>query len=171
MSVLDSDVLLALIRSTEDQEVADWVKQFPSRPQTTSLSVAEVTAAVYTNSHPMRQLAQERALETLLGGLLNRRVLPLDADSALILAKLSTVRDPDGLFHPLGVLIQAAICRQFRMPLVTGRPGDYLGLDLEVYPLLLDTTADTDTDPEAEADTEAGAEAGAGAGWTDPGPR
>ncbi|MHA7276067.1 PIN domain-containing protein [Arthrobacter sp. HLT1-21] len=144
MSILDSDVLLALIRSTEDQEVADWVKQFPSKPQTTSLSVAEVTAAVYASSDPMRHFAQERALETLLGGLLHRRVLPLDADCASILAKLSTAQDPNGSFYPLGVLIQAAICRQFRMPLVTGRSGDYQGLDLELHPLLLDTTADAE---------------------------
>ncbi|WP_026551550.1 hypothetical protein [Arthrobacter sp. H20] len=159
MSILDSDVLLALISSTEDEQVAEWVKQFPSRPQTTALSVAEVTAAIHSASHPLKHFAQERALEVLLDGLFNRRVLPLDVECAALLAKLSTAKTPEGVHYPLGVLIQAAISLRFRMPLVTGRPRDYLGLDLELHQLVLDTSSN----PEASGATFEADSPGAGA--------
>ncbi|PVE19259.1 MULTISPECIES: hypothetical protein [unclassified Arthrobacter] len=147
MSILDSDVLLALIRSTEDDGVVEFVKQFPSRPQTTALAIAEVTAAIYAATDPRLRSIRDRALQDLLRGLLHRRVLPLDADSAITLAKLATTKNATGSYYPLGVLIQAAISRQFMMPLVTGRAGDYQGLDLELHPLTLDPVPAPDPGP------------------------
>ena len=148
MSILDSDVLLALIRSTEDGGVVEYVKQFPSRPQTTALAVAEVTAAMYAATDPRLRSIRDRVLQDLLRGLLHRRVLPLDADSAITLARLATSKNPAGSYYPLGVLIQAAISRQFMMPLVTGRAGDYQGLDLELHPIDLDRVPAPEREPD-----------------------
>lgn len=142
MSIMDSDVLLALVSSTSTEtdklSIEEWVKELPTRPHTTALALAEVYVAVLEAPDLFRREIRGRALDRILGGLLLRRVLPFDVETSKRLAALSRTFTPEGKPYPLAILIHAATAQHLKMPLVTGRPGEFAGLDVEVVPLNLD---------------------------------
>lgn len=132
MTIVDSDVLLALTTIDAPEGIQDWAKQFTTRPHTTALAIAEIYAAIETVRMSPTETFRQHAMEELLSGVFYRRVLPFDVECAQGLADLSAQRRPDGKPYPLAVLMTAAIARRYNMPLATSRPADFEGLDIDI---------------------------------------
>jgi predicted nucleic acid-binding protein len=131
MTIMDSDVLLAMISSDND-EVEEWVKQLPGKPHTSALAVAEVYAAIRKSPNTLFREARYRAMQRALDGVLNRRVLPFDQNAARELASLALAPHPDCGTFALATLIPSATARVLGMRVVTGRPEDFFGIDVEL---------------------------------------
>lgn len=137
MIIMDSDVLLALI-STENDVVEEWVKQLPSKPHTSALAVAEVYAAIRRAPDTLFREVRHRAMQAALDGVLLRRVLPFDENAARELAALALTPHPEGRTYALATLIPSATARVLGMKIATGRPEDFLGIDVELETLNLE---------------------------------
>lgn len=131
MTIMDSDVLLALI-ATDNEEVEEWVKKLPGKPHTSSIAVAEVYAAIRRSTNALFRETRYRAMQRALDGLLHRRVLPFDQHAARELAALALTPHPDGGTFALAALIPSATARVLGMRIATGRPDDFLGIDVEL---------------------------------------
>ncbi|GAB3531821.1 type II toxin-antitoxin system VapC family toxin [Arthrobacter tecti] len=136
MMIMDSDVLLALVR-TDNTAVEEWVKELPAKPHTTALALAEVYAAIRRAPETIFREARHRAMRAALDGALHRRVLPFDEKAAAELATLAMTPHPEGHTYALATLIPAATARVLDMKIATGRPEDFLGIDIELEILKL----------------------------------
>ena len=131
MIIVDSDVLLAMI-STDNTEIEEWVKQLSGKPHTSAIAVAEVYAAIRRAPNAPFREGRYRAMQQALDGVLHRRVLPFDQTAARELAALALIPHPDGGRFPLATLISSATARVLGMRVVTGRPEDFFGIDVEL---------------------------------------
>ena len=131
MIIMDSDVLLAMI-GTDNTEVEEWVKQLSGKPHTSAIAVAEVYAAIRKAPNTLFREARYRAMQRALEGVLHRRVLPFDHKAARELAALALAPHPEGGTFPLATLISSATARVLGMKIATGRPDDFLGIDVEL---------------------------------------
>lgn len=136
MIIMDSDVLLALI-AHENPAVEEWVKQLSVRPYTSAMAVAEVYAAIRRAPEPLFREARHRAMRQALEGLLLRRVLPFDERAAQELASLAMAPHPEGGRFALATLVPSATARVLGMSIATGRPEDFLGIEVELDSLNL----------------------------------
>lgn len=140
MIIMDSDVLLAMI-STDHSEIEEWVKQLSGKPHTTAIAVAEVYAAIRKAPNSLFREARYRALQRALDGVLHRRVLPFDQKAARELATLAFAPHPEGGAFPLATLISSATARVLGMTVATGRPEDFLGIEIDLEVVDLRTTS------------------------------
>lgn len=136
MIIMDSDVLLTMI-GTDNPEVEEWVKQLTGKPHTTAIAVAEVYAAIRRAPNSLFREARYRAMHQATEGVFHRRVLPFDQKAARELAALALTPHPYGGTFPLATLISSATARVLGMKIATGRPEDFLGIDIELEVLNL----------------------------------
>ncbi|QEG37056.1 type II toxin-antitoxin system VapC family toxin [Bythopirellula goksoeyrii] len=96
MIVLDTNVISALMRSTPDERVVNWLNAQPSESiWTSSICVFEIMFGLQTMAKGKRRRALEDAFEKVLEQDLEGRVLDFDAtaafEAAIISAKLRSI--------------------------------------------------------------------------------
>lgn len=97
MILLDTNVLSALMRQEPDEAVVRWLDRQPRQSiWTTSVTVFEIQFGLQIMAAGKRHAALMGAFETLLNGLLERRVADFDSAAAQHAAELIAVRQRKG---------------------------------------------------------------------------
>jgi predicted nucleic acid-binding protein len=100
MIILDTNVLSALMRSTPDTAVVEWLDRQPAESiWITSATLFEAHLGIALLPKGRRQRALAAALDQLLSEDLENRVLDFDSGAALEAAALAAVRQRGG--HPV----------------------------------------------------------------------
>ena len=97
MIILDTNVLSALMRSSPDREVIDWLDQQPSEAiWITSITEFETRLGLALLPAGKRRQTLQASFERLLEDDLQRRVLGFDSDAAAEAATLAARRQRAG---------------------------------------------------------------------------
>ncbi len=97
MIILDTNVLSALMRSSPDREVIDWLDQQPSEAiWITSITEFETRLGLALLPPGKRRRTLQASFERLLEDDLQRRVLGFDSDAAAEAATLAARRQRAG---------------------------------------------------------------------------
>lgn len=128
MIVLDTEVLAELLRSEPDPTAMAWLAaQRRGELYTTTVSEAEVAAALATLPKGRRRDALSQAVARLLGEGLGGRILPFDRAAAAAYGELAPKRQAAGeaVATAVGQVAAIAKARGARM-VATREPAGYL---------------------------------------------
>lgn len=133
MIVLDTNVLSALMRSTPDPIVVQWLDaQRATDVWTTSITVFEIQLGIALLPAGARRAALERAATDLLEHDLQGRILGFDAPAARSAAALGAARQRRGRAVDVRDTQIAGIALARRAHLATRNVRDFADLELRV---------------------------------------
>lgn len=146
MIVVDTNVVSELMRPSPSPVVVGWVRRNERELYTTSITLAEIGYGIERLADGRRkELLRSTAEETF--GDFAERVLPFDAEAAVVYATIVSDRDRAGL--PIdGFDAQiASICRVHRAALATRNSKDFRDTGIDVIdPWQPDPDVPTDPD-------------------------
>jgi toxin FitB len=133
MTILDTNVLSALMRPVPDHQVIGWLDQQPRTSiWTTSVTVLEIRFGMQILPAGKRRTALLGAFETLLEGAIEGRVAAFDAAAAQHAADLITVRHRRGVPGDLRDTMIAGIVLACHAELATGNTRHFEDLAVRV---------------------------------------
>jgi hypothetical protein len=131
--ILDTNVLSALMRTTPDAAVVDWLDRQPADSVwLTTVTVFETRFGLALLPKGRRRLTLERAFERVLSEDLSNRVLDFDAPAAAAAADLAAERQRRGRVADLRDTLIAGIAQARRATLATRNTKHFTGLDVPV---------------------------------------
>lgn len=133
MIVLDTNVISEALRPVPDDAVLRWLaKQDPYAVFTTAITKAEILYGVETLPAGKRRNRLQTAVERLFEEEFRDRVLPFDAEAALVYPKIVSGRERMG--RPISQLdaVIASVCRARNSMIATRNINDFerCGLDM-----------------------------------------
>ena len=133
MIVLDTNILSALMRSTPDAVVVEWLDRQPADSVwLTSITVFEARFGLALLPKGRRRNSLERAFERVLSEDLSSRVLTLDEMSAVTAAQVAADRQRAGRIVDLRDTLIAGIAQARRATIATRNTRHFEGLDVPV---------------------------------------
>lgn len=133
MIILDTNVLSALMRTTPDAAVVDWLDRQPADSVwLSSITVFETRFGLALLPKGRRRTGLERAFESVLSDDLANRVLDFDAVAAAAAARLAAVRQKAGRAVDLRDTLIAGIALARRATIATRNTRHFEGLDVPV---------------------------------------
>lgn len=133
MVLLDTNVLSEMMRPEPDTRFADWiVRQSSDDLFTAAMCQAEILAGLAVMPAGRRRAALEEAAHAMFADDFGGRILPFDADAAIVYAELFASRQKAG--RPSGTidLMLAAIARTQGAVVATRNIADFEGLGLDI---------------------------------------
>lgn len=133
MIILDTNVLSEPTKSNYDPVVFDWIdSQIPESLYFTAVGLAEIYVGLNSLPSGKRKESLAQDISELLEQLFAYRILPFDADSALIFANLVVKAKSEGKSVSLFDAQTAAIakCNGFTVATRDVRPFIYLGVSV-----------------------------------------
>lgn len=133
MIVLDTNVLSALMRTSPEAIVVEWLDRQPSDSVwLTSITVFEARFGLALLPKGRRRSSLERAFDRVLTEDLSSRVLTLDEMAAVTAAQLAAERQRSGRSVDLRDTLIAGIAQSRRATLATRNTRHFEGLDVPV---------------------------------------
>lgn len=133
MIVLDTIVLSALMRSSPDAVVVEWLDRQPADSVwLTSITVFEARFGLALLPKGRRRNGLERAFDRVLTEDLSSRVLTLDEMAALTAAQIAADRQRAGRIVDLRDTLIAGIAQARRATIATRDTRHFEGLDVPV---------------------------------------
>jgi hypothetical protein len=133
MIVLDTNVLSALMRTTPEARVVDWLDRQPADSVwLTSVTVFEARFGLALLPKGRKRVALERAFDRVLTDDLANRVLDFDHVAAVAAARLAADRRRAGRTVDLRDTLIAGIAQARRATLATRNTKHFEGLDVPV---------------------------------------
>ena len=133
MIVLDTNVLSALMRTSPETRIVEWLDRQPADSVwLTSITVFEARVALALLPKGRRRSGLERAFERVLSEDLSNRVLALDEMAALTAAQLAADRQRSGRVVDLRDTLIAGIAQARRATIATRNTRHFDGLDVPV---------------------------------------
>lgn len=133
MIVLDTNVLSAMMRSTPDAAVVEWLDRQPADSVwLTSITVFEARFGLALLPAGRRRSGLERAFERVLAEDFSNRVLALDEMAAETAAQLAADRRRQGRAVDLRDTLIAGIAQARRATIATRNTRHFEGLDVPV---------------------------------------
>ena len=133
MIVLDTNVLSALMRTTPDAVVVEWLDRQPADSVwLTSITVFEARFGLALLPRGRRRSSLERGFERVLTEDLSSRVLTLDEMAALTAAQIAADRQRAGRIVDLRDTLIAGIAQARRATIATRNTRHFEGLDVPV---------------------------------------
>ena len=133
MIVLDTNVLSALMRTTPDAVVVEWLDRQPSDSiWVTSITVFEARFGLALLPRGRRRSSLERAFDRVLTDDLSSRVLNLDEMAAATAGQLAAERQRAGRVVDLRDTLIAGIAQARRATIATRNTRHFEGLDVPV---------------------------------------
>lgn len=134
MIVLDTNVLSELMRPVPNDDVVRWLdSQVSEQIFTTAITVAEILHGIAR----LPESARRRRLSDAAAGMLEEdlmgRILPFDADAAVIYSRCVAMRDASGRPISMADAQIAAICLQHQSMLATRNLKDFEGLSMTLH--------------------------------------
>jgi len=131
--VLDTNVLSALMRTSPETRIVEWLDRQPADSVwLTSITVFEARVALALLPKGRRRSGLERAFERVLSEDLSNRVLALDEMAALTAAQLAADRQRSGRVVDLRDTLIAGIAQARRATIATRNTRHFDGLDVPV---------------------------------------
>jgi len=131
--ILDTNVLSALMRTSPDVAVVDWLDRQPADSiWVTSITVFEARFGLALLPLGRRRLGLERAFERILEEDLANRVLEFDVIAAASAAQLAADRQRGGRAIDFRDTLIAGIAQARRATIATRNTRHFEGLDLQV---------------------------------------
>jgi predicted nucleic acid-binding protein len=131
--VLDTNVLSALMRTSPDPTIVEWLDRQPADSVwLTSITVFEARFGLALLPKGRRRTRLERAFERVLSEDLSNRVLALDEMAALTAAQLAADRQRSGRAVDLRDTLIAGIAQARRATIATHNTRHFDGLDVPV---------------------------------------
>lgn len=133
MIILDTNVLSAVMRTTPDAAVIEWLDRQPSDSVwLTSITVFEARFGLALLQKGRRQAGLERAFDQVLSDDLANRVLDFDRAAAAAAAQLAATRQRAGRPVDLRDTLIAGIAQARRATIATRNTRHFDGLDVPV---------------------------------------
>lgn len=133
MTVLDTNVLSALMQAAPDQVVVGWLdRQPPDSIWITSITVFEARFGLALLPTGRRRSQLERAFDRVVAEDLSNRVLGLDEMAAVTAAQLAADRQRGGRPVDLRDTLIAGIAQSRRATIATRNTRHFEGLDVPV---------------------------------------
>ena len=133
MIILDTNVLLSLMRLEPDRRVIAWLdKQARISLWTNSVSVLEIRYGLQIMPAGKRRTALMEAFERVLTELLERRIAPFDAAAALEASDLMAIRHKSGCAVEMRDTMIAGIALACRATLATRNTAHFEDLSVPV---------------------------------------
>ena len=133
MIVLDTNVLSALMRTSPDAVVVEWLDRQPADSVwLTSITVFEARFGLALLPKGRRRNALERAFDRVLTEDLSSRVLTLDEMAAVTAAQIAADRQRAGRLVDLRDTLMAGIAQARRATIATRNTRHFEGLDVPV---------------------------------------
>jgi predicted nucleic acid-binding protein len=133
MIVLDTNVLSALMRTTPDAVVVEWLDRQPADSVwVTSITVFEARFGLALLPKGKRRSSLEQAFDRMLTEDLSSRVLTLDEVAASTAAQLAAERQRAGRIVDLRDTLIAGIAQARRATIATRNTRHFDGLDVPV---------------------------------------
>ena len=133
MIVLDTNVLSALMRTSPDAVVVEWLDRQPADSVwLTSITVFEARFGLALLPKGRRRNALERAFDRVLTEDLSSRVLTLDEMAAVTAAQIAADRRRAGRIVDLRDTLIAGIAQARRATIATRNTRHFEGLDVPV---------------------------------------
>jgi predicted nucleic acid-binding protein len=131
--ILDTNVLSALMRTTPERAVVDWLDHQPSDSiWLTSVTVFEARFGLALLPKGRRRTQLELAFDRVLDEDLSNRVLDFDAPAAVEAARLAAARTRSGRVADLRDTLIAGIAQARRATVATRNTAHFEGLDVPV---------------------------------------
>jgi predicted nucleic acid-binding protein len=131
--VLDTNVLSALMRSSPDAVVVEWLDRQPADSVwLTSITVFEARFGLALLPKGRRRNGLERAFDRVLMEDLSSRVLTLDEMAAVTAAQIAADRQRAGRIVDLRDTLIAGIAQARRATIATRHTRHFEGLDVPV---------------------------------------
>jgi predicted nucleic acid-binding protein len=131
--VLDTNVLSALMRTSPETKIVEWLDRQPADSVwLTSITVFEARFGLALLPKGRRRSGLERAFERVLSEDLSNRVLALDEMAALTAAQLAADRQRSGRVVDLRDTLIAGIAQARRATIATRNTRHFDGLDVPV---------------------------------------
>ena len=133
MIVLDTNVLSALMRTTPDAVVVEWLDRQPADSVwITSITVFEARFGLALLPKGKRRSGLEQTFDRMLTEDLSSRVLTLDEGAAAMAAPLAAERQRAGRIVDLRDTLIAGIAQARRATIATRNTRHFDGLDVPV---------------------------------------
>lgn len=133
MIILDTNVLSALMRTTPEAMVVDWLDRQPADSiWLTSITVFETRFGLALLPKGRRRIGLERAFDRVLDEDLSNRVLDFDQAAAAAAARLAAGRERTGRRADLRDTLIAGIALARRATIATRNIRHFEGLDVPV---------------------------------------
>ena len=133
MIILDTNVLSALMRTTPDVPVIEWLDRQPADSVwVTSITVFETRCGLARLPKGRRRLGLERAFERVLDEDLANRVLDFDSLAAAAAAQIASDRQRRGRVADLRDTLIAGIAQARRATIASRNTRHFEGLDVPV---------------------------------------
>lgn len=133
MIILDTSVLSALMRTTPEAPVVDWLDRQPADSVwLTSITVFETRFGLALLPKGRKRLALERAFERVLSEDLANRVIDFDSIAAASAAQLAAERQRTGRVVDLRDTLVAGIAQARRATIATRNARHFEGLNVPV---------------------------------------
>src|SRR5262245_58576456 len=133
MILLDTNVLSALMRTTPDQPVVDWLDRQPADSVwLTSVTVFEARFGLALLPKSRRRARLERAFDRVLEDDLSNRVMDFDSEAAAAAAQIAADRQRSGRVVDLRDTLIAGIAQARRATIATRNTRHFEGLDVPV---------------------------------------
>jgi predicted nucleic acid-binding protein len=131
--VLDTNVLSALMRTTPDAVVVEWLDRQPADSVwITSITVFEARFGLALLPKGRRRSSLEQTFDRMLTEDLSSRVLPLDEMAAVTAARIAAERQRAGRVVDLRDTLIAGIAQARRATIATRNTRHFDGLDVPV---------------------------------------
>ena len=133
MIVLDTNVLSALMRTTPEPVVVEWLDRQPADSVwLTTITVFEARFGLALLPKGRRRSGLERAFDRVLTEDLSNRVLALDEMAAMTAAQLAAERQRGGRIVDLRDTLIAGIAQAHRASIATRNTRHFEGLEVPV---------------------------------------
>lgn len=133
MTILDTNVLSALMRTSPDLAVVSWLDRQPADSiWITSVTLFEARFGLALLPQGKRRLGLERAFEKVVEEDLENRVLDFDAIAGAAAARLAADRQRAGRVVDLRDILIAGIAQARRATIATRNTRHFEGLDVVV---------------------------------------
>ena len=133
MTILDTNVLSALMRTKPDVAVVSWLDRQPADAiWITSVTLLEARFGLALLPKGKRRLGLERAFEQVVEEDLANRVLDFDSVAAAAAARLAAERQRAGRIVDLRDTLIAGIAQARRATIATRNTKHFEGLDVPV---------------------------------------
>jgi predicted nucleic acid-binding protein len=131
--VLDTNVLSALMRTTPDAVVVEWLDRQPADSiWVTSITAFEARFGLALLPKGKRRSRLERAFDRVVTEDLSRRVLSLDEMATVTAGQLAAERQRSGRVVDLRDTLTAGIAQAWRATIATRNTRDFEGLNVPV---------------------------------------
>ncbi len=129
--IVDTDILIEMMRTELDYRIERWMNEQPIQPSTTAIAVAEILAGAELIEGTVRRTTVQQVIRRIREEDFAYRTIPFDEDAADVFGHLMMAYGQQGDLHVIDMQV-AAIALRKRETLATRRTEVFERLGVDV---------------------------------------